>query len=318
MMLDHLGHHPQLFGLRIETYILPHYLSHEKKYGDLAHDENFLHLWNDMRAEYAFRRANRNRPVDLPFDWASIPRSAAAVFDRILHEFASSEGKNRWCEKTPMYAVHIDRLQNSFPSALFIHMIRDGRDCAASNHRRWGRHPNSTMYRWKQVVTEARRQGSMIPGRYIEVHYEDLTDDPDVHMRRVCEFVGVEFDERVLLANKVRKGMAGHQSQEIVNVRDRNAGYFDERRLRQFDRIAGQTLAEFGYPSGCPECDADASLLVRSWWFVHDSCLVLFRQVRNKIFVQKNMTWRLWLLRLRGIIRHTRSSSVRSRTDRQD
>jgi hypothetical protein len=42
MMLDHLGRHPELFGFKTETYILPHYLLVEAKYGDLKVDGNFL------------------------------------------------------------------------------------------------------------------------------------------------------------------------------------------------------------------------------------------------------------------------------------
>ena len=31
MMLDHLDHHPNLFGFGMETYILPHYLINESR-----------------------------------------------------------------------------------------------------------------------------------------------------------------------------------------------------------------------------------------------------------------------------------------------
>lgn len=310
MMLDHLGRHPRLFGLSVETYILPHYLLSEGRYGDLEKDANFRKLWDDMRAEYSIRRSNRNRPFELPHDWQQTPRSAAGVFDRMLVEFATREGKSRWCEKTPLYALHINRLKDAFPSAKFVHMVRDGRDCAVSNHRRWGRHPAATVYRWKHVVVEARRQGAMIPRDYLEVRYEDLTSDPVQYMRRVCEFIDEDFDERILSVERLRKGMPGHDSQEIVRNEDRNRGYFSDERLRDFDAMAGKVLAQLGYPTGQPDGDAEAGSATRLWWFLHDSWFVLTRQIRNKMFRQRNMTWTLWFLRVKGIIRHLRSSSA--------
>jgi hypothetical protein len=108
----------------------------------------------------------------LPSNWAASARNAAGVFDQIMREFAERDGKERWCEKTPMHALHISTIAEAFPEACFIHMVSDGRAYAASNQRRWGRHPANTIYRWKQVVAEGRRQGAQLGERYMEVRYE--------------------------------------------------------------------------------------------------------------------------------------------------
>ena len=128
MMLDHLAAHPNLFGFGLESYILPIYLKKERTYGDLTVDRNFLRLWNDMRNEYVFKIANKRAAPDLPKEWRNVTRSAAGVFDKILRQFAARDGKERWCEKTPMHVFYIQALSEAFPDAKFIHMIRDGRD----------------------------------------------------------------------------------------------------------------------------------------------------------------------------------------------
>ena len=66
MLLDHLGRHPNLYGFRLETYVLPGYLRDSDKYGDLAKDANFRRLWDDMRREFAFVKVNKRQPLDLP------------------------------------------------------------------------------------------------------------------------------------------------------------------------------------------------------------------------------------------------------------
>ena len=309
MMLDHLDRHPKLFGFRLETYVLPHYLLSESRYGDLASDKNYRALWNDMRSEYPFRRANKGKPMELPGDWAEPPRHAGTVFNRIMREFAQREGKTRWCEKTPMYALHMEMLGKAFSESLFIHMVRDGRDCAASNYRRWGRHPGGTINRWKHVVTEGRRQGRRLGDRYLEVRYEDLTDNPEQHMRRVCAFLSVTFDNRILLADRPRFHMAGVGSKTIVKVEKRSDRDLSANTRQYIEKVAGKQLAAFGYDTGCPDSDFEPGRASRTWWFTHDAVAIFMRQVKKKLTVQKRMTWPLFYARLKATLRQVSTST---------
>jgi hypothetical protein len=309
MMLDHLGRHPDLFGFTVETYILPHYLLNSAKYGALTVDENFLRLWNDMRAEYAFRRRNKGAAMSLPADWSATQRSVGGVFDRIMLEFAEREGKHRWCEKTPMYVLHIERLAAAFPGSVFIHMLRDGRDCAASDHRRWGRHPEGTITRWKYLASEGRRQGNLVGDRYCEVRYEDVTGNPEPEMRRICSFLDIDFNESVLTTEKSPRNQ-GPDSKSIVDNRNKNTGYFTSNRLRSLNEIAGRQLSLLGYPTDNPEGNLNPGRIKHFWWFLYDARAVLFRQLRNKLTVQKRMTWSLYLARLKSTLRKSKTSTT--------
>lgn len=302
MMLDHLGHHPELFAYPLETYILPYFLQTEHKYGDLQSDANFLRLWNDIRSSYVFRSRNAGRSMALPEDWSNVPRSVAGIFDRIMRIFAEREGKRRWSEKTPMHVLHIDRLAAAFPESQFIHMVRDGRDCAASDHRRWNRHPASTIYRWKSVVFEGRRQGQLIGDRYLELRYEAVTHEPDYYMRLACEFAGLPYNERVLETKRPRQRVIGHDAKTIVKNLERNKGYFSRKRLQSLERIAGRRLTEMGYKTEFYNGDDNPGLVVRWWWSIHDTCRVTFQHLRMKYTGQQRMTWRLLFQRWKMII----------------
>lgn len=313
MMLDHLGRHPDLYAYRNETRILPYFLQTQSRYGDLQQDRCFLRLWNDIRSSFIFRRKNRGRPLDLPADWRSMPRNAAAIFDRVMREFASKEGKTRWAEKTPMHVLHIARLAEAFEGSTFIHMIRDGRDCAASDHRRWGRHPAATIYRWKQAVDEGRRQGRSIGCRYIEIRYEEVTEAPDRYLKIACEFARLKFDERVCRTERAHRHIKGNATQAIVPNRDRNTGYFNGKRLRTLESIAGRRLAELGYPTEYVEGDRTPSLVSRTWWVIHDGYRVSLRQIRMKVTKQYRMSVLLMLHRWKGIIQ-SKLSNIRYKT----
>jgi len=61
------------------------------------------------------------------------PWQAAGDFLReILGQFATQAGKQTWVEMTPATARRMNALTRMLPEAKFIHMVRDGRDVAAS------------------------------------------------------------------------------------------------------------------------------------------------------------------------------------------
>ncbi|MEN8239493.1 MAG: sulfotransferase, partial [Actinomycetota bacterium] len=124
-----------------------------------------------------------------------------AVFD----VFAASEGKPLYGDKTPGYVVQIPELADMFPEARFIHLIRDGRNVALSYiERPWGPTTvgEAALY-WRSRVGRGRAAGSALGDtRYLETRYENLVDDPEEEVRRICEFLDLEFEPEMLQYQK--------------------------------------------------------------------------------------------------------------------
>ncbi len=302
MLMNHLGQHPELYAYPYETYVLPYFIRRQKNYGNLAESENFRKLWKDITSSYVFRAANKGRVLDLPDDWQDVSRNAAGVFDRIMCEFAASVGKHIWMEKTPRHVQHIVDLAAELEHARFIHIIRDGRDCAASNHRRWGRHPCGTMNAWKNAVRAGRRQGKLIGDRYLELKYESVTSAPEKSLARACEFLGLGFNRSVLQTDRPRIHMTGQSSKTIVKRPDRNKRYFSDERLRTLEGIGGLCLQDCGYDLCFVPGDADPNLLRRGVWTLHDGIRTMVRHVRDKLTSQKRMTFSLMFRRWKMIL----------------
>jgi hypothetical protein len=265
MMLDCLNAHREVYGFPRETRIIPYYAANLRKYGDLGETDKFKALWDDFRGVSCFRWVNGGSEPELPDDWRERAHSLTTVIDETFSYFARKQGKSRWCEKTPMHAQHIAALHDLFPEACFIHMIRDGRACAASFHRRWRYVPQRTIYRWKNVIRAARKQASDCGANYLEVFYEQLTRDPASEMHKVCEFIGVQFEEAVLSPSR-KPGHTGSTADTIVQSAPRWHTYFDDRHIRALEGIGGRTLAELGYATTQPDGDRDPRALeLRSW-----------------------------------------------------
>jgi hypothetical protein len=135
----------------------------------------------------------------------AVVRRPAATFAeqvRVLFGlYATARGKQRWGDKTPDYVEHIGRIAAIFPDALFIHVIRDGRDVATSLAQ-WSWGPASPVvgaFRWRRKVMRGRRHGAALPpDRYLELRLEDLIADPEGELRRLCAFLGEAFDPAML------------------------------------------------------------------------------------------------------------------------
>jgi hypothetical protein len=113
--------------------------------------------------------------------------------------YAEKQGKPRWGDKTPGYAERIKRINQVLPESRFVHLIRDGRDAALSRSNRAGKDDpiEVTARRWKKRITIAREQGAEVD-HYMEMRYEDLVSDPEANVRRVCEFIELDFDSAML------------------------------------------------------------------------------------------------------------------------
>lgn len=302
MLLDCLDNHPDLYGFPIETKILPFFLSRLPRYGDLADDENYLRLWNDIRNIVYFRAVNHGQPPPLPVDWRDRERSFGGVVGGVIGYFAEREDKARWCEKSPMYALHIDAFAEAFPDASFIHVIRDGRDCAHSFHRRWGYTPARTMLRWKTTIRCAREVGRTLGNRYLEIRYEDVTNAPEAEMQRVCAFLGVRYTDAVLHLGRPRKGEKMISRRIVPNTRSwRDA--LQPADVAELEGIGGKLLHELGYETSLPEADWVPPRVHQAIWRHKDNLRRTYAGFRRMV---KTSNWRRRRLMLETLVTNIR------------
>lgn len=110
-------------------------------------------------------------------------------------------GKVRWAEKDPTYTLHLEFLEALFPTAQYVHLVRDGHDVVASFRDRWGYRSAARAARgeWRRYVLAARALRDRVPReRYLELRYEDLVAETETTLRRLFEYLDEPFEEAVL------------------------------------------------------------------------------------------------------------------------
>jgi hypothetical protein len=191
--------------------------------------------------------------------------------------YAEREGKSRWGDKTPRYMRAMPRIERALPEARFIHLIRDGRDVALSQAERAleGTAPSlqEVADRWQRRIRTAREHARELDNSYLEVRYEDLVADPEATLRRICEFIELDYDPAMLAYHEraaarltemdrdlgsgengpVRTGgerLAGHAMTTEPPSTERCGRWREEmsaEQVREFERVAGPLLADLGY-----------------------------------------------------------------------
>jgi hypothetical protein len=176
--------------------------------------------------------------------------------------YAAAQGKPRWGDKTPMYMQNLRLLERLFPDALYVHLIRDGRDAALSFlamprglvTETW-MHPRTTTdfaCQWRTEVAAARRLGRRVgAARYVEVRYEELVGDVEAALRRICGFAGLAYEPAMVeYAGNVDVSAKPHQQRltqpPTKGVRDWRLE-MPAADVAAFEQVAGDLLGELGY-----------------------------------------------------------------------
>lgn len=130
----------------------------------------------------------------------------ASGFIQVLDTVTQQKGKSLWLEKTPQHLHQIAPIEKFVKDAQFIHLIRNGADVVSSLYEASRKHSEKTwggpwsvdkcIQTWVKDVEVSRRH--LDKSNHTLVRYEQLVEDPRSVLPKLCEFMGVEFDEKML------------------------------------------------------------------------------------------------------------------------
>lgn len=194
LMLDS---HSQI-AIPFETdFIAKHYLE-QSAFGDLQDDANVALLLQSIQTSSFVKRGELADIASSDVMPHIETRDYAGVIDALFRTWASTLGKRRWGDKTPGVS-HLHVLDKLFPKAVFVHLIRDGRDVAVSRMTTWRqRSLLEIAHDWCWKVTSIRRFAVIWGDRYHEIRYEDLVKCPSDVLQTLCNKIGVPYESAML------------------------------------------------------------------------------------------------------------------------
>lgn len=112
-----------------------------------------------------------------------------------LEKAATAHGARLIVEKTPKHIRHLDHIRQVFPNAKTIIPVRDPRDVATSIAVRDGS-VTQGVERWIKDNAIAAAQAGRAD--VLIYRHEDLITDPQGTLKRICRFLGVPYEDRLL------------------------------------------------------------------------------------------------------------------------
>src|SRR5215472_7480750 len=184
-------------GFAIYRGYLPVYKMLIPRFGLLDKAGNRERLIKTWLQSKGFRRSK------LEADWLAERvlrdcRNGGDFIRIIMDEIARQQGAIRWAVYDPDNVHYVRQIKRDIPEALFVHIIRDGRDIALSLSKMGGFRPFlwdrsargllPTALFWEWMVRQGRKFGRGIPADYSEVHYEDLVCEPHLTLASLGQF----------------------------------------------------------------------------------------------------------------------------------
>ncbi|MBW4618430.1 MAG: sulfotransferase [Cyanosarcina radialis HA8281-LM2] len=143
---------------------------------------------------------------------ADVSRAIGQAISSILNSYAAAKGKKRWLEKTPNHMTEIPFLNQLFPQAKYIHIIRDGRDVACSlfkQRENWGKNLSNrgetvtntllnSLQRWCHWLRQFEQWQEEYQLDTCQIRYEDLVREPRPVLEKILEFIEEPWSDEVL------------------------------------------------------------------------------------------------------------------------
>ncbi len=233
------------------------------------------------------------------------PLDPPAVFSAFVDHECALHNKSIACDQTPRNLYYLQELLELLPEARFVVMVRDPRDVLLSQKNRWkrrrlgakgtpwwnalrtwaGYHPITISMLWRSGVAAGDRFADH--ERVFVLRFEDLLNDPEAQLKRVCEVVGLEYDPSTLDVPRV--GSSHQQDRPTERGLDAKAagrwrdGGLTPAELALCQKLTGQHMARHGYTLEPIKAPVVVLLWYRvTWLFKSALALALnFRRITN-------------------------------------
>jgi hypothetical protein len=233
------------------------------KFGDMKKLGNRRRLMQVWLRSHQYRISGLRRD-QLEAEILSECRTGGDFLRIVMNEIAQAQNVDRWAVWGPDNLLHLTAIAEALPDALFIHMIRDGRDVAVSmNKEGWIRpfpwdHERRLLVaalHWKWKVEQGRRAGAKVSSRYIEIRFEDLVSTPENTLARIGRFMGQDLNYSQIRNNPV--GTLRNPNSTFRNLGsaetvaypiERWKNLLSESDLVSIESMIGSLLDELGYP----------------------------------------------------------------------
>ncbi len=266
-------------GFAIYRGYLPIYKKLIPRFGSMKSRANREKIFTTWLRSKGFRRYGLD-PALLSEQVLNQCRTGGGFIRAVMDSLAQNQQTQRWALYDPDNVMHVEQVKRDIPDAIFVHMIRDGRDIALSLKKMgsftplpWDRGQTdslvATALYWEWMIQQGRARGSKFPADYIEIRYEDLINNPRDTLVRLGCFIDHDLDyDRIQNAALGRLSETNSSFREEGKEKIKPLGRWKERLaladVAAIEATVGDCLEENGYELSLPRPERHRTLR-QSW-----------------------------------------------------
>lgn len=237
-----------------ETEFLPWLVRNHSRFGDLSDREIFGKFYREMLKIHYFQRMEEEGGCISEDVWyrSCTEYTAAELFETLVRHDAgiSANSNGIWGDKSPSYIGRIQLLKELYPDARIVHIIRDVRDYCLSMRNAWGKSMLRAAQRWVDSVSQAEDARHRFPDDVLCLRYEDLLENTESELNRLCIFLGVEYEPAMSVLETSVENLGSAKGVSEVK-RDNKKKYLTRMNSHvrmQIESISWLVLDKVGYP----------------------------------------------------------------------
>ncbi len=128
------------------------------------------------------------------------------------------EGKKVFIDKNPIYSILYKKLISAHPLAKVIHLVRDPRGVINGHMHTFKRKDIFALgHLWNTRNTKIEIISKALNIKYFRVRFEDLVDKPEQTIISLCEFLEVEYSEKIMQYNNRVEKFFSKQTKHYTN-----------------------------------------------------------------------------------------------------
>lgn len=264
--------------------------------GSFAVYRSETHVYNVLAPRFGDLRRERNRAALLDawllsdrltlseLDPAVVRRAVeercftpGAFLRTVMSMMCDRQGARRWADTTPAHLLYMQRIKAEIPDALFVHVVRDGRDVALSMARQEWVRPlpggraagllGAAAY-WEWVVRRGRASGRLLGDAYHEVRYESLVADTRGELERLGAFIGEDLSWEVIQRQAI--GSVSRPNTSFPEAAQNPVGRWREGLsdgdAERLESSIGSLLEELGYERASIRAASPAARLAKAFY----------------------------------------------------
>jgi hypothetical protein len=220
-----LGKHPKVYTFIHEIHFFDELIDIKNLHKDIPEREAiriYAYLLSIINEGYLSKKNIKHYIPEAKQRSKGINKQTPAnLYSDFLSYSTEKNKKKISCEQTPRYLFYLEQIFEISPDAKIVNMVRDPRDILLSQKNKWrlrflshkniplgeslrawaNYHPLLVSKLWNVSIKEAERFKH--DNRVLMIRFEDLIDAPELTVKKVCDFAGIDYRPEMLEVPRV-------------------------------------------------------------------------------------------------------------------